>query len=147
MRQRKVDEKAPARWTTGGKSTLSGPAGQVKSPPNYQASETGSDQNHLAHRVESLTAEVRKLQSALAQLHKFRSLIDRSGEAIFVSDSVTGRIVDANETACSWLGLTRKRLLSLSIPELDLDFPLQLLRNIHKNVWAESLIIEAKICF
>ncbi len=125
MRQRRVDETTPARWTTGGKSALRGHAGQVASPPSYQASETGSDRNPLVHRVESLTAEVGKLQSALAQLHRFRSLVDRSGEAIFVSDSVTGRIVDANETACSWVGLTRKRLLSLSISELDLDFPLQ----------------------
>ncbi len=125
MRERRVDEKTAARWTTGGKAALAGHAGRVQSHPGYQTRAIGSDPNPLVQRVEILTAEVCKLQSVLAQLHRFRSLIDRSGEAIFVSDLVTGRIVDANETACSWVGLTRKRLLSLSISELDLDFPLQ----------------------
>jgi PAS domain S-box-containing protein len=49
----------------------------------------------------------------------FRSLIDRSSDAIEVVDPSTGRILDVNEQACHVHGYTRAEYLTLRVPDLD----------------------------
>ncbi|MGO9387746.1 MAG: ATP-binding protein, partial [Methanobacterium sp.] len=49
---------------------------------------------------------------------KYRTYIDQSPEAIFITDD-NGNYVDVNKTACSMLGYTREELLSLSISEIN----------------------------
>ena len=48
-------------------------------------------------------------------LNLFRSLMDRSPDAIEVVDPKTGRFLDVNDTACQKLGYSREEMLSLSI--------------------------------
>ncbi len=59
-------------------------------------------------------------------LRLFRNVMDQAGEAIFITDARTGRFVDLNETACSWLRSKREKLIQKSVKDVDLEFPLQL---------------------
>ena len=72
-------------------------------------------------------SEVKKNEESL---NLFRTLMDRSPDAIEVVDPETGRFIDVNETACQRLGYTRDEMLSLSIPDVivagDSPFSMQL---------------------
>jgi PAS domain S-box-containing protein len=57
-------------------------------------------------------------------LARFLSSVQESGEAIFVTDAETGRIVDANTTACRWLRMRRRDVLGTTERDLTLEFPL-----------------------
>jgi len=81
--------------------------------------------HELERQVERLSAELMKLRRALAPLARFRTLIDQAGEAMFVIDTTTGRFVDINETALRWLGLPRNRLLTLTVRDVQVEFPLE----------------------
>ena len=54
-------------------------------------------------------------------LKLFRTLIDRSNDAIEVVDAKTGRFLDVNDTACGRLGYSREEMLSLNVPDI-IDF-------------------------
>jgi PAS domain S-box-containing protein len=60
--------------------------------------------------------EQRRSQQALAL---FRSLLDRTTDAIEVVDPETGRFLDVNESACRAHGYTREEYLALRVPDLD----------------------------
>jgi PAS domain S-box-containing protein len=60
--------------------------------------------------------EARKSQGALAL---FRTLIDRSPDAIEVIDPRTGQFLDVNETGCRRLGYSREELLSMNVSSVD----------------------------
>ena len=49
---------------------------------------------------------------------RFRTLINRAGDAIFLAD-MDGRLVDVNETACRSLGYSREELLNLRVFDVD----------------------------
>jgi PAS domain S-box-containing protein len=49
----------------------------------------------------------------------FRTLIDRSPDAIEVIDPETGRFLDVNETGCKRLGYSREELLSMNVSSVD----------------------------
>ena len=59
------------------------------------------------------------------ELARFRELMDRAGEAILIAEPETGKIVDANETACVWLQLPLDKLLGADIASLNLLFPVE----------------------
>jgi PAS domain S-box-containing protein len=82
------------------------------------------ERQELQDRIEKLSGEMATLRRTLASLSRFRSLIDQADEAIFVIDPETDRFVDANETALRWLGLSRPQLLSSTIHDVDVEFPL-----------------------
>ena len=58
----------------------------------------------------------------LVRLH---AVSDRAGEAAFLSDAGSGQLVDANETACRWMGLSKRDLLARSVRDLRGEPPLQ----------------------
>jgi PAS domain S-box-containing protein len=70
----------------------------------------------LERRVQERTADLARVNEALSL---FRALVDRVNDAIEVIDPDTGRVLDANETACLSHGYTRPEYLSLRIPDLD----------------------------
>ncbi|UCG86350.1 MAG: PAS domain S-box protein [Gemmatimonadota bacterium] len=82
------------------------------------------EREELEARIEKLSGEMASLRRTLASLSRFRSLIDQADEAIFVIDPETDRFIDANETALRWLGLPRTQLLSSTIHDVDVEFPL-----------------------
>ncbi|PSP78627.1 hypothetical protein BRC81_07345 [Halobacteriales archaeon QS_1_68_20] len=52
-------------------------------------------------------------------LELFRSLLDRSNDAVFVIDTEDGSILDVNDTACHRLGYDREQLLSKRVSEIE----------------------------
>ena len=63
--------------------------------------------------------------AAHADLERFRSIMDRAGEAILIVDMQSRMLVDANDTALRWLRLERNQLSSICVDDLDVEFPLQ----------------------
>ncbi len=59
-----------------------------------------------------------ELQARLAELERFRALLDQTYDAIFLIRAKGGRIVDVNATAEVYLGYSRGELLSRSFDDL-----------------------------
>jgi PAS domain S-box-containing protein len=90
-----------------------------------QQADLRSELGKVKGDLESLTNTLAERECRQHELNRFRRLIDQAGEAIFITDPDTGRFVDANETACQWLGFSRDKLLTLGVGDLDIEFPLQ----------------------
>jgi PAS domain S-box-containing protein len=56
------------------------------------------------------------------ELELFRNLVDNASDGIFVIDSETSAILDANETACRMLGYDYEELVSLSVSDINPEF-------------------------
>ncbi|MBI5566267.1 MAG: PAS domain S-box protein, partial [Chloroflexi bacterium] len=59
-----------------------------------------------------------ELQQRLAELERFRALLDQSNDAIFLIQLPTHLITDLNESACQQLGYAREELLNQPIDQL-----------------------------
>jgi len=59
-----------------------------------------------------------ELQKRMADLKRFRVLLDYATDAIFLANSDTGQLVDINESACSLLDYGRQELLARSLFDL-----------------------------
>src|SRR5262249_2888346 len=69
--------------------------------------------------VLSTSIDISARRRALDDAALFRSLIDRSGDAVLVLDPRTWRILDANAQAWTGRGDTRDELLALTIRDLN----------------------------
>ncbi|UCG87953.1 MAG: PAS domain S-box protein, partial [Gemmatimonadota bacterium] len=87
--------------------------------------EQRGEYERAAAELDRLRSEIDVTEQRQQEVDRFRAIMDQAGEAIFITDPETGRFVDANETACRWLGYRRSKLLTLSINDLDLEFPLE----------------------
>jgi PAS domain S-box-containing protein len=74
----------------------------------------GGEMDTLIVMAEDIT-EAKKSQEGLAL---FRTLIDRSPDAIEILDPITGRFLDVNEMGCQRLGYSRAELLSMNLSEI-----------------------------
>ena len=54
-----------------------------------------------------------QVRARTADLQRFRTAIDATGDAIFLIDQETQRFVEVNETACTMLGFTRYEFLAI----------------------------------
>ncbi|OFZ21948.1 MAG: hypothetical protein A2X94_15950 [Bdellovibrionales bacterium GWB1_55_8] len=59
-----------------------------------------------------------ELQRRLAELERFRLLIEQTGEAIFLFRVPDAGMIDVNRAACLFTGLSKEELLATSITEL-----------------------------
>jgi len=59
-----------------------------------------------------------ELRQRLAELERFKALLDQSNDAIFLAQVTNGRFVDANETARHLLGYSLEELAALSINDI-----------------------------
>jgi PAS domain S-box-containing protein len=50
---------------------------------------------------------------------KFNDLFDLAGDAIFLADIETGKIIDCNKTACINLGYSKEEILTFTVGDLD----------------------------
>lgn len=99
---------------------------KVSALPGREAVETFVRQASVALRRQRAEEELRKHRDELEELVEertrelkvFRTLIDRSSDAIFVVDPETGRFLDVNESACKNLGYSREELLGLGIVDI-----------------------------
>lgn len=102
--------------------------------------EVEAEREALRRRVEELVVELaaatvaRKSGDVLERapderLPQFRALLDEVGDAVFVTDSATGQVVDVNEPACRWLRVGREAIVGRTPAELELEFPLLVSRD------------------
>ena len=75
----------------------------------------GGEMATLVVMAEDIT-EAKKSQDGLTL---FRTLIDRSPDAIEVLDPHTGQFLDVNETGCQRLGYSREEMLSMNVLNVD----------------------------
>jgi two-component system, cell cycle sensor histidine kinase and response regulator CckA len=59
-----------------------------------------------------------ELKERIADLERFRALLDQTSDAIFLVDAATGLLVDVNQTACQMLGSSREELLRMNAETL-----------------------------
>jgi diguanylate cyclase (GGDEF)-like protein/PAS domain S-box-containing protein len=76
-----------------------------------------------------------KVRARTADLQRFRTALDTTGDAIFLVSRLTMRYVDANTSACHMLGYTRDELLSLG-PAQTSTTPLEQLERVYDAVIA-----------
>jgi PAS domain S-box-containing protein len=86
----------------------------------------------IANQSAVAIKNVMHFQSLQDSQKRFRTLIDRAGDAIYVAD-MNGRLVDVNEMACRTLGYSREELLKLSVFDVE---PMAEDRRPHENLWA-----------
>ncbi|MDH3366880.1 MAG: PAS domain S-box protein [Gemmatimonadota bacterium] len=79
----------------------------------------------LARANSALAEESKAREAREREWRRFRTLMDQAGEAVFVSDPRTEKIIDLNETAARWIGRTRDEAIGRRIHELQLEFPVQ----------------------
>jgi PAS domain S-box-containing protein len=72
-------------------------------------------------RVACVLQDITEQKEAERSLKLFRTLIDQSNDAVEVIDPETLRFLDVNEKACKDLGYTRNELLSMTVPDIDLE--------------------------
>ncbi len=90
---------------------------------------TPSDQDNTDDRLRLIGLGERSLQKSyypelkkrLAELERFRALLDRSGDLIFLVETETGRIADVNETALKLLGHSRDQIAEFTVSDFS-DF-------------------------
>ena len=80
-------------------------------------------QHRVAELSEELAVQAYQADRRDREKDRFRQVLDQAGEAIFITDPATGKFIDANETACRWLGYSRDKLLAMKTSDLDLEFP------------------------
>jgi len=73
----------------------------------------------LREAGEQLLAKVRESEKIIRDLKLFRTLVDRSTDAILVVNAETLHFLDANETACVKLGYSREEFLSLRVFDIQ----------------------------
>lgn len=77
---------------------------------------------YFVSQIDDITEDKLKaaaLLKANVDLSIFRSLLDKSNDAIEVISPETLRFLDVNEKACSDLGYSREELLSMSVLDID----------------------------
>ncbi len=72
----------------------------------------------VAEEVTDRKTLMRELRSSEA---RYRQVVENAGDAVFIHDDL-GRFVDVNTRACESLGYSRDELLSLSVPDVELNF-------------------------
>ncbi len=71
----------------------------------------------------AIIRDITEREQAEEKLRLFRSLIDQSNDAIFVSDPETGRILDANDKACVNLGYKREEFFNMRVMDFEVNLP------------------------
>jgi PAS domain S-box-containing protein len=64
---------------------------------------------------------------------RFRTLFEQASDPVFLHDD-EGRFVDVNQRACESLGYSREELLSMTVPDIEMDFDLDSARKAWEQV-------------
>jgi len=71
-----------------------------------------NEKRNLINNISEQICSYMERHNAIEGLRLFRTLLNNSGDALFVVDPKTGQFLDVNERACSILGYTRDELLT-----------------------------------
>lgn len=72
--------------------------------------------------VSETVAKEKRLQKALDDARMFRTILDKSNDAIYITDPKSGRFFDFNDRAMSMLGYIRKELLACNVTDIEQKF-------------------------
>lgn len=91
-----------------------------------------------------LETEISERKNTQEALRMFRTLIDRSSDALFVIDAKYGGFVDVNLKACESLGYEWHELLRMQVTDIEETIPDQQQWDTHQNEvkQSEELILE-----
>lgn len=73
----------------------------------------------LRHHLERLLTPTAEPPTSTAAADRYRSLFNAAGDAIFLTQAETGRIVDANQRAAQWLGYPRAALIGMKLDDIE----------------------------
>jgi PAS domain S-box-containing protein len=76
--------------------------------------------------IHPMEAQDRKDPEPNPARDELRHILDGAGEAILVTEVSSGRVVDANETACRWLRMAHGQLVTRHLSDLPLLSPIRL---------------------
>lgn len=77
------------------------------------------------------------------QLELFRDLVDHSLDGLNVIDPATAAVIDTNQASCRMLGYTREEMLSLTVPDINPEFSMDMWQEFVESVETEGeLVIE-----
>ena len=94
---------------------------------------------------EQLLETVREQERTLHELALFRTLLDRSNDAIKVIDPQTLRFLDVNEQACLQLGYSREELLSMTFLDVDPNVDEDLVARVREQVQQSGFAILERV--
>jgi PAS domain S-box-containing protein len=80
--------------------------------------------NDVSFGLQALRTRERHFR-AEEQLGRFRRLVDRTADMIYVVDATTGAVLDANETVSRQLGYSREELLRMQLKDFSITAGLQ----------------------
>jgi formate hydrogenlyase transcriptional activator len=110
----------------------------------HDLTEQRRTEKRLREASESLLDKVHESERTIRELKLFRTLVDRSNDAIEVIDPKTLRFLDVNERACSVLGYSREELLSLAVFDINPAVTESSVENIKEELLKSgSLIMES----
>ncbi len=69
--------------------------------------------------IQAVVEDITERKQAEDSLRLFRTLLDKSNDAIEVIDMQTAQFIDVNERACADLGYSRDELLSMKVFDID----------------------------
>ena len=89
-----------------------------------EATRSIEDLEHYEQDILAVFHEITSSKRRELERERFRTLLDQSGEAIFVIHPASGRFLDVNQTATRVLGYTREEMLGLSLNHIEVALPL-----------------------
>jgi PAS domain S-box-containing protein len=87
--------------------------------------------SNFARDITEITRAEEKLRLSEQQL---RSYIDHAGDAIYVIDRMSGKILNCNNQACKDLGYSKRELLELSVSDIEVQHGHDGIDEIHHQV-------------
>ena len=85
------------------------------------------DENQEKIGVFAMVTDITERKKAEDQLRFTQYSVDKAVQSIFWVDPETGRFIYVNDAACQSLGYSQDELLSMTVPQIDVDFPEQAL--------------------
>jgi PAS domain S-box-containing protein len=102
--------------------------------PIHEPSQVQSILSVFAARAGAELERLQTEQRLEREQQLYRSLAERIGEAFFLCDTDTGRIIEANPVLQTLLGYTRDELLSMTLYEIRYDDPAAVERYIQDHI-------------
>jgi len=95
--------------------------------------------------IRDITDRTQAETALRASDQRYRYLFENANDLIFLIDSVTNEIVDANTQAAKQLGYSREELLTLTIDEIEIPYDFNTTEKISVNIFRQDQFIFEQI--